>query len=248
MTTVSIIIATFNAAKTLSKALDSVLSQTYQDWECIIVDGVSKDNTINIVKEYVQKDSRFRYISEPDKGIFDAYNKGWKIAKGEWVYYLGADDSLNEKALSEIFVNKLDNFDVIYGNVIIAFSNGDVKYQRPYSPTSLKYKMFACHQSILVKRDMMEKMNGFNIVYPISADFDMMQRIYLNKGIFKYMDTYIASFAYTGISSKFSFKKHHDHYVICKANKSNKCPLFYYLLHETRLYMGYLHKRLLNRI
>lgn len=60
MTTVSIIIATFNAAKTLSKALDSVLSQTYQDWECIIVDGVSKDNTINIVKEYVQKDSRFR--------------------------------------------------------------------------------------------------------------------------------------------------------------------------------------------
>lgn len=78
MNAISIIIATFNAAKTLRKALDSVLNQTYKDWECIIVDGASKDNTISIVKEYVQKDTRFRYISEPDKGIFDAYNKDGK--------------------------------------------------------------------------------------------------------------------------------------------------------------------------
>lgn len=248
MTNISIIIATFNAAKTLSKALDSVLNQAYQGWECIIVDGASKDNTINIIKNYVQKDSRFRYVSEPDKGIFDAYNKGWKIAKGKWIYYLGADDSLSEKALNEIFASELDDCDVIYGNVIIAFSNGDVKYQRPCLPASLKYKMFACHQSILVKRAMIEKMNGFNIAYPISADFDMMQRIYLNGGKFKYVNAYIASFAYTGVSSRFSFKTHYDHYMICKHNKSNKCPLFYYLLHETRLYMGYLHKRLLNRI
>ena len=79
---VSIIIATYNSGKTLRRALDSVLNQSYQDWECIVVDGASKDNTIGIVKEYVKKDSRFRYISEPDHGIYDAFNKGWKMAKG----------------------------------------------------------------------------------------------------------------------------------------------------------------------
>ena len=62
---VSIIIATYNSGKTLRRALDSVLNQSYQDWECIVVDGASKDNTIGIVKEYVSKDARFRYISEP---------------------------------------------------------------------------------------------------------------------------------------------------------------------------------------
>ncbi len=70
------------------RALDSVLNQSYQDWECIVVDGASKDNTIGIVKEYVSKDARFRYISEPDHGIYDAFNKGWKMAKGQWVMYL----------------------------------------------------------------------------------------------------------------------------------------------------------------
>ena len=89
---VSIIIATYNSEKTLRRALDSVLNQTYQDWECIVVDGASKDNTIEIVKEYVSKDTRFRYVSEPDHGIYDAFNKGWKMAKGEWVMYLGSDD------------------------------------------------------------------------------------------------------------------------------------------------------------
>ena len=78
---VSIIVATYNSDKTLRQALDSVLNQSYQDWECIVVDGASKDSTIDIVKEYVSKDSRFRYISEPDNGIYDAFNKGWKMAK-----------------------------------------------------------------------------------------------------------------------------------------------------------------------
>lgn len=100
---VSIIIATYNSEKTLRRALDSVLNQSYQDWECIVVDGASKDNTIGIVKEYVKKDSRFRYISEPDHGIYDAFNKGWKMAKGEWVMYLGSDDRLTTNGFSEVF-------------------------------------------------------------------------------------------------------------------------------------------------
>lgn len=83
MPLVTVIIATYNASATLQKALNSVLNQSFQDWECIIIDGASKDNTIDIVKQYCKKDIRFRYISEPNNGIYDAFNKGWKMARGE---------------------------------------------------------------------------------------------------------------------------------------------------------------------
>ena len=248
MPTISIIIATFNAEKTLKSALNSVINQTFQDWECIIIDGASKDATIQIVKEYISKDSRFKYISEIDKGIFDAFNKGWKIAQGKWIYYLGADDTLNKFAFEKIHINKIVDSDVLYGNIEIIFSNGKKAIKKPQKPSTLRYRMFACHQSILVKRSVIENVNGFNIAYATCADFDMMQRIYLQKGKFTYTNICIATFSYTGISSKYSFKAHHDHYIICKNNKSNCCPLFFHLKHEARLYLGYLHKRILKRI
>ncbi|HBV84011.1 MAG TPA: glycosyltransferase, partial [Lachnospiraceae bacterium] len=72
--------------------MSSVLNQSFQGWECIIVDGASKDNTIEIMEEYCEKDARFRYVSEPDNGIYDAFNKGWRLAKGQWIQYLGSDD------------------------------------------------------------------------------------------------------------------------------------------------------------
>ena len=94
MTKLSIIVASYNSGKTIQKALESILMQTFQEWECIIVDGVSMDNTLEIIKQYVLKDNRFRYVSEPDNGIYDAFNKGWMMAKGEWIHYLGSDDYL----------------------------------------------------------------------------------------------------------------------------------------------------------
>ena len=89
---VSVIIATYNAGKYLRRALDSVYSQSYTNVECIVVDGCWKDNTLDIVREYVCKN--IVYISEQDLGIYDALNKGVLIAKGEWIYVLGADDEL----------------------------------------------------------------------------------------------------------------------------------------------------------
>ena len=124
---VSIIIATYNSEKTLRRALDSVLNQTYQDWECIVVDGASKDNTIEIVKEYVSKDTRFRYVSEPDHGIYDAFNKGWKIAKGEWVMYLGSDDRLTQNGFTEVFEDDYPDYDIISGDVFTEKIDGSVK-------------------------------------------------------------------------------------------------------------------------
>lgn len=89
---VTVVIATFNVGRTISSAIESLINQTYPNWECLVIDGGSKDNTIDILKLYKQKESRVDFISEPDNGIYDAFNKGWKKARGEWILYLGADD------------------------------------------------------------------------------------------------------------------------------------------------------------
>lgn len=78
---VTVVIATFNVGRTISSAIESLINQTYPNWECLVIDGGSKDNTIDILKLYKQKESRVDFISEPDNGIYDAFNKGWKKPK-----------------------------------------------------------------------------------------------------------------------------------------------------------------------
>lgn len=243
MKTVSIIIATFNAEKTLNKALDSVLNQTYQNWECIIVDGASKDNTINIVKGYAQKDSRFRYISEPDKGIFDAYNKGWKLAKGKWIYYLGADDVLLPESLKEVMNGAIKCADILYGNINIVFPNESVKTIYPYRISVLRYKMFISHQATIMRRCVVEELGGFDLRYPIAADFDLLQRCFMVNKFFVYRPVTMANFSYSGVSSKFSLRNELDLYRISRHNKANPCPLFFFCLLFIRHLLGYIQKK-----
>ena len=113
MPRLSIIIPTFNSAKTLSRCLDSVISQSFTDWEVLMMDGVSNDDTIKIASSY--QDSRIQIYSEPDKGIYDAMNKGIDKAQGEWLYFLGSDDWLfNCNSLKDIFCNNINQYDVVY--------------------------------------------------------------------------------------------------------------------------------------
>lgn len=165
---VSIIIATYNSGKTLNRALDSVQNQKFQDWECIVVDGASKDDTIAIVKEYEQRDSRFRHISEPDHGIYDAFNKGWRMAKGEWIHYLGSDDCLTEIGFSELMAEPHDDVDVITGDVWI-MKHADKKTLQ----ISIGIRQ-GCHQGKLVRKSIIEKIGGFDEKYQILADKNMM--------------------------------------------------------------------------
>ena len=90
---ISVIICTFNSGEITRRAIESVLNCNYENLECIVVDGASNDGTVDIIKSYVGN-HKFRYISEPDSGIYNAMNKGWRMAKGEWIHYLGADDEL----------------------------------------------------------------------------------------------------------------------------------------------------------
>ena len=219
MITISIIIATFNASKTIQIALDSVKEQTYQDWECIIVDGASTDNTVNIIQEYATNDSRIRYISEPDKGIYDAFNKGWKMANGEWIYYLGSDDKLTLNGFTDL-MNQIDNsYSIVSGNTYIIKIDGTIK-------TNISQGFSGCHQGKLMKKDLFYKYNGFDESFKLLGDADLMTKLSNDNIPIKNYPIVIAYFTMGGMSQNLhGFKTRiEESLIIIKKDKRIKNP------------------------
>ncbi len=210
---VSIIIATLNAEETLDKALRSVVTQSYQDWECIIIDGCSQDSTMNIISKYAASDSRIRYVSEPDDGIYDAFNKGIRMAKGEWVHYLGSDDRLTPDGISELVAGEHDDVEVISGNCYIERIDGTIKHY-------ISHGFIGCHQCKLVRRSTLNRFSGFNLKYRISADRDLMVRIEKAGVKIAYVDTFVAYFSMNGVSQNIGglIRRSKERYWIAKAN------------------------------
>lgn len=189
MPVLSIITPTFNSEKTLSATLDSIVNQSFTDFEVWIIDGGSNDATLSIIHDYAAKDKRIKYHSEPDKGIYDAMNKGSNLITGEWVYFLGSDDQLySNKVLEEIFTSsKINEYSVIYGNVIFKLS--DRVYDGEFSALKLLKKNI-CHQSIFIRKKTLDYIGPFDIRYIGTADwlhniqwfFDRrIKKIYVNK-------------------------------------------------------------------
>ncbi len=229
---VSIIIATFNSEQTLHLALDSVLNQTFQEWECIVVDGLSGDNTIKIVEEYEARDPRIRHISEKDKGIYDAFNKGWKLAKGEWIYYLGSDDMVTENGIADLISVATPEASVVYGDMYALFEDGSERYIKAYPAEVMRKHMVASHQGLITRRSLIEAENGFNTKYKVKADLDLTQRIYLRYGNFVYTNKVITRCLQTGLSNQFKFEHDLERLDILRSNKSVKHPLLVFWLVE----------------
>lgn len=239
---ISIIIATYNAEKTLENALRSVKNQSFQNWECIIVDGASQDNTIQIVEKYADMDSRFHWISEPDKGIYDAFNKGWKISKGEWIYYLGADDELLPDGLLNLICNlDLLKYDVVYGKVKRIFLDGSSTESNAVGHQSLPYKMLACHQAIITRRSLIESLGGFDTDFKIIADKEFYVRTHL-KGNTRYVmnNVFVAKFAVGGASS-IDMGRIKEEYQL---GKKHQLGLYFILFQITRVFWFTIKERL----
>ncbi len=209
----SVIIPTYNSEKTIAETLKSIVEQNAKGIECLIIDGVSADKTIDIVKTYVDKHSFIKYISEPDNGIYDAMNKGIALAKGSYLYFMGSDDVFYSKdILHNLF--SLDCFnttDLIYGDVLFKYNKMKVGEEKTYLKL-IKNLENICHQSIFYSRHIFEKLGQYDLNYPIYADFNMNIRCFRDATITKkYIDTVICIFNEKGASH---FQRSKDNYII----------------------------------
>jgi glycosyltransferase involved in cell wall biosynthesis len=196
---ISIIMAVYNVESTLKTAIDSVLAQTYKNLELVIIDGGSKDKTVDIVKSYGNQIAYF--ISEKDNGVYDAMNKGIAASKGDWLFFLGGDDRFyNNDVLSTLFFNTdLEGVDFLYGDV--EFTTNGKRYGGERNYTRMVEKNI-CHQAIFHHRNIFNKLGPFNTKYPILADFEMNIRVFRDETLRKkYVPLIITYFNNRGLSS-----------------------------------------------
>ncbi len=194
---ISIITVCFNAEKTIEATINSVLSQTYKDIEYIVVDGKSTDSTLKIVKKY-----KISFVSEKDKGLYDAMNKGVKIAKGEIIYFLNADDVLKNNKVIEEVAKEFGNNDLVFGDVEFFYpkENKTIRIVRKFSKKDLQNGFMVPHQGSFIKKKWLQK-HPFNLKYKSSADFDFFCNISKENIKVKKLNKIIAKMIVGGVSS-----------------------------------------------
>lgn len=167
----SIIIPTYNSEKSIGHCLDSILNQTYTDFEVLLMDGLSTDSTLKITSNY--NDPRIKIFSESDDGVYDAMNKSIVKASGEWLYFIGSDDVLyDDNVLYDLnkFADTCDA-DFVYGNVIMAKENNI--YDGVFDINKLYTRRNICHQAIFYKKILFHTIGKYNLEYRIWADWDL---------------------------------------------------------------------------
>ncbi|WP_418307341.1 glycosyltransferase family 2 protein [Phocaeicola coprophilus] len=177
----SIITVTYNAGAVLEDTIQSVITQTYRNVEYIIVDGDSKDHTLDIINRY--REHIHTLVSEPDKGLYDAMNKGIRLATGDYLCFLNAGDELHEDDTLQLMVHSITGTelpDVLYGETAIVDEEGHfLRMRRLSAPEDLNWKSFkdgmlVCHQAFFPRRELAEP---YDLRYRFSADFDWCIRI-----------------------------------------------------------------------
>lgn len=208
----SIVTACFNSEKTITNTINSILNQDFTDYEYIIVDGNSSDNTINIIKNYIplfkEKNISFKWISENDHGIYNAWNKGLKLAKGGWISFLGSDDMYIDGALKQyaniIYQNK--NEDYIYSKVKIFDEGKKIReINKKWNWHLFKKSMNIAHAGAFHNMDYFKKFGLFNEEYRIAGDYEMLLRA-KNELNAVFMDEFTVIMLDGGISKKMFLK------------------------------------------
>ena len=208
---ISIITATYNIAKTINDTIKSVLCQTNKDFEYIIVDGGSTDETIDILKSYESEFfGRLKWVSEKDKGIYDAMNKGIKMASGDIIGILNSDDYYTSDDILQTIADafKCQNVDAIYGDIHFikdGVPDRIVRYysSKPFRPFWLRFGFMPAHPSFYARREVFEKHGLYSLDYKIAADYDMMVRLFLKHRIkAKYIPMDFVTMLMGGLSTK----------------------------------------------
>ena len=174
---ISVVTITYNAGKVLERTIQSLVSQTFRDYEYLLIDGASKDDTLQIAEKYRQ---HIHYlVSEPDKGIYDAMNKGLQAATGKYIWFMNAgDEFFDSQTLAHVFAENPEA-DVLYGNALFVNEDGSAvglrdqvtPHRLPENLTwhNFRYGMVVCHQAFVVRRELAPL---YDLSHPYSADID----------------------------------------------------------------------------
>jgi len=200
---ISVITVSFNAVKEIEKTILSVLNQTYDNIEYIIIDGGSTDGTVDIIKKYA--DRLAYWVSEPDGGIYFGMNKGIKVATGEWINFMNAGDTFYDRnVIKDTFAQKYGaKIKIIYGKVYKKMADGSLTLLKSKSVSYMNRYIPFCHQAEFIKNYNKSEVSFQTEKYKLCADYDVAYRIYEKYGAiaFEKINNTIAIFDFTGASN-----------------------------------------------
>lgn len=218
---ISIVTVCYNASTEIEKTMESVLSQSYENIEYIIIDGASTDDTLKVAKSKVLKYNTrdVKIFSGPDKGIFDAMNKGIKKATGEWINFMNAGDLFyNEKVIENLFKSEIaESTGVLFGDT---YTEKGLFKMLPFIYNSNRFcEMGICHQSLFV-RTILAKKYLFDLHFKVAADYNMIHKIYDAGFDFKYFNIPVSIYDMFGFSTQNVIRQVDEIAMICNVYHS----------------------------
>lgn len=198
---ITIITPVYNAEDFIKRCIKSVQKQQYDSYEHLVIDGNSTDRTVVLVQEYMSSDSKIRLVTEKDKGVYDAMNKAIVLAKGRWLYFLGADDFFySDNVLYRVGLTLSNSSaEIVYGNVW----NEQLEriYDGPFNIEKL-LKRNISHQAIFYRNIIFTRMGFFNLDYKLEADYDFNLRCWIKGIVNEFISETIAYYSKGGISDE----------------------------------------------
>jgi len=248
---ISIVTVTYDSAQTVEFAIRSVLAQTYKDIEYIIIDGKSKDGTVEIISHYAPLfDGRMKWVSEEDRGIYDAMNKGIRMATGDVVGLLNSDDYFTSNDVVERIAKGIIGVDAVYGDIHFIKAENPKKCVRYYSsklfrPSRLRYGLMPAHPSFYVRKEIYMKYGLYRLDYKIASDYDMMVRLFYKHKItsrylpFDFVTMRIGGISTQSLSNRWLITK--EDVVACRRNGLNTnvfliCLKYFVRIFEIKLF------------
>ena len=242
---ISLVTVTYNSENTLEQTIRTIEQQHYPNLEYIVVDGGSTDGTIDIIKKYEDKVVT-KWISEKDRGISDAFNKGIHMSSGEVIGIVNSDDGLELGTLYELAKHYLPEIDVYRGNILFwnEKTGGKIREVPSMHFSFSGWKLSVCHQGTFISRKAYYKFGMYNINYKFAMDLDLLMRYERAGAKFKYIDYDMAYFTMNGLTfQKFTMENWLEMERIIRSNGGSSIDVLKYkLLKSAKL----LFKRIVN--